>query len=351
MLTVQKIRGAVQRLGQIHITKGKARRFACGVAALSLETFESLNAAGRSLGLNRFTGENRIRRAVLDRGLANQVQQLLVHEALGTRTGYFYCSLDHSQFGPFCIAVLAISVRKGRAIPIWCQVNVSEAALIAPLLVALEVLFTELAIVAPGLKLVVVMDRWFASDTLFKLFTEHQIYFIARTKGDKLIQLPWDPSWWREPLGDISQKELLVTYRSHRLRFVRSDFRDSMKGEEPWLLLTNLPEEITRTMVLHRYAERFEIEEAFKDVKWLQRLKWQRVKKPEVIRSLLLFVFLGWWLLWRYVVPVTTREAPQAMLHPKRQLSWFRQAWEYLQRLLRTSLLPPTAVLQRGVKK
>jgi hypothetical protein len=119
-----------------------------------------------------------------------------------------------------------------------------------------------------------------------------------------------------------------------------------MKDPEPWFLLTNLPEDITRRMVLNRYAERFEIEEAFKDVKWLQRLEWQRVKKPAVIRTLLLFVFLGWWLLWRYAA----NDLPKPKYHPKKQLSWFRQAWEYLQHLLRTPLLPPIP-LQRGGKK
>lgn len=79
--------------------------------------------------------------------------------------------------------------------------------------------------------------------------------------------------------------------------------------------------------ILNRYVERFEIEEAFKDVKWLQRLEWQRVKKPEVIRILLLFVFLGWWLLWRYATP----DLPKQKIHPKKRLSWFKQAWEYLQ--------------------
>jgi len=105
MLTVQKIRGTVQRIGQTYIPKAKARRFKCGVAALSLAAFDSLNAAGRSLGLNRFTGENRIRRLVTDTTLADRLQQLLVREALAARQGYWYCSLDHSQFGPFCIAV------------------------------------------------------------------------------------------------------------------------------------------------------------------------------------------------------------------------------------------------------
>jgi hypothetical protein len=348
MTTLQKISAAVKRLEQTYVPKAKARRFSTGVSQLSLSEFSSLNAAGRNLGLNRFTGENRIRRLVQDEQLGNVLQRLLVHEALASRSGYWYCSLDHSQFGPFCIAILAVSHRKGRAIPIWCQVNVSEAGLIAPLLTALEELFVFLQANAPNLQLVLVMDRWFASDKLFTLFTEHQVHFISRTKSDKLVQLPWDPSWWKEPIHDISHPELPITYHSHKLRLVRSDYNDSMKDPEPWFLLTNLPDDMTRRMVLNRYAERFEIEEAFKDVKWLQRLEWQRVKKPAVIRNLLLFVFLGWWLLWRY----TSKDIQKQKTHPKKQLSWFRTAWEYLQRLLRTPLLPPIPVAVRsGGKK
>lgn len=350
MSTVQNLQAAVKRLGKAHISKAKLRRFLTGVTSLSLQEFGSLNAAGRSIGLNRWTGENRIRRTITDNGLADQLQQLLVSEMFQNRSGYVYCSMDHSQFGPFCIAVLAVSARKGRAIPIWCQVNLSEAALIAPLLMALEELFIALRHLAPKLKPVLVMDRWFASDKLFRLFERYGIFFIARTKSDKKIVLPWDPSWWKTPIQEISLPETKITYRTHKLRLVRSELRPDMKDPEPWFLLTNLPEEITRTMVLHRYAERFEIEEAFKDVKWLQRLEWQRVRKPEVIRSLLLFTFLGWWLLWRYISPMVTKQTPQKMIHPKKRLSWFRLAWEELQRLLRTPLLP-VVLLQIGVKK
>jgi hypothetical protein len=259
MSTLQKISAAIKRLGENHISKAKARRFQCGVAALSLQPFTSLNAAGRSIANNRSTGENRIRRTITDQHLADQLQALLVAEMFTDRTGYLYCSMDHSQFGPFCIAVLAVSFRKGRAVPVWIQVNLSEAALIAPLLIALEQLFVELRRIAPRLSPVLIMDRWFASDKLLTLFTRHGIYSIARTKSDKRVQLPWDPSWWRLPIQEISLLETTVTYRAHRLRLVRSELRPGMKDPEPWFLLTNLPDEITRTMVLHRYAERFEI--------------------------------------------------------------------------------------------
>lgn len=326
MLTIPKLTRAVKCLQHKYIGKAKSRRFLTGVSQLSLQEFGSLNAAGRKLGGNRWSGESRIRRLVTDNKLADQLQQLLVTESLKNRSGYWYCSLDHSQFGPFCIAVLAISFRKGRAIPIWCQVNLSEAGLIAPLITALETLFF-LKQQSPSLQVVLVMDRWFASDRLFQLFRRYDVGFIARTKSDKLVQLPWDLSWWREPIYDISHKELPITYRGHDLRLIRSDYREDMKDPEPWFLLTNLPNNITRRQILNRYAERFEIEEAFKDMKWLQRLEWQRVRKPEVIRTLLLFIFLGWWLLWCY----TAKPAAKKRIHPKKQLSWFRLAWEQLQ--------------------
>ncbi len=327
MSTIPKIQSTVKRFNKQYITKAKRRRFLIGVSQLSLLEFSSLNAAGRRISANRWTGESKMRRIVSDDALTNRIQQLLIAEVFAGRSGYLYCSLDHSQFGPFCIAVLAVSNRAGRAMPVWCQVNVSEGALIAPLLAALETLFTELPVMAPGLKLVLVMDRWFASDKLFNLLDGYGIYFIARTKSDKKIVLPWDPSWWRTPIMEVSHIELTVTYRKHKLRLIRSKLKANMKDPEPWFLLTNLPDEISHRQVVNRYKERFEIEEVFKDIKWLQRLEWQQIKKPEVIRSLLLFVFLGWWLLWRHSV----KEINQNKTHPKKRISWFRQAWEKFQ--------------------
>jgi len=331
MLTLQKINKTVKSLDEKYIPKAKSRRFLFGVQALSFQEFSSLNRAGRQLSRNRLTGETRIRRIVKDRVLSSQIKSLIIHEVFSGRSGYVYCSLDHSQFGPFCIAVLALSQRKGRAIPIWCQVNVSEAALVSPLITALEELFALLGEISPGLKLVLVMDRWFASDRIISLISDRGHYFIVRSKGDKLVRLPYDPGWRREPLGDISQEELPITYRGRELRFVRSDFKPGMKGGEPWFLLTNLPEDISRRQILNRYAERFEIEEAFKDLKWLQRLEWQQIKKPEVIESLLHFVFLGWWLLWQ----LEGKNLPKRDKQAKHQISWFRKSWEKLQLLSR----------------
>ena len=345
MVTLQKIGRTVQSLCVTYITKAKHRRFMLGVEAFSLREFTSLNTAGRLLGVGRFTGEARVRRMAHDNALGDSLQRLLLHEGFGGRAGQCFCSLDHSQFGCFCIAVLAVSHRKGRAIPVWVQVNVSEAALIKPLLSALEELFGVLEHIAGRMQLVLVMDRWFASDRLFALFEVYGIQFIARTKGDKLVQLPWDPSWRKEPIADISHEELDITYHKHKLRLIRSDYKEGMKGAEPWFLLTNIPDRdraypesigLTRRQILNRYAERFEIEEAFKDIKWLNRLNWQSIRKPTAIRNLLLFVLLGWWLLWRYYDTRTYRM--NAKVHPKKRLSWYRLAWEQVQTMLQAQL-------------
>lgn len=352
MKTLQKINQTVKRLS-VAIEKGKLRRYYLMVEQFSLKAFTSINSAGRSCSTNRHTGETRIRRAVTDTELAERLEDVLLEEVFSDSDGFVFCSLDHSQFGPFCIAILAVSFRKGRAIPIWCQVNVSEAALITPLISKLEQLFQKLLFINPDAKLVLAMDRWFASKKLFDLFTEYKVYFIARTKSDKGVRLPWDTSWQRTPVREISHEEVDIIYCDHELRLIRSTYDEDkrkVEDKEPWFLMTNLPEPtskgnqdgFTRRQILNRYAERFEIEEAFKDIKWVNRLEWQQIRRPEVIYSLLIFVCFGRWLLWWAVVPTLntlSRQQEQARIHTKKALSWFRMAWEHLERLRNVDIL------------
>jgi hypothetical protein len=350
METIQTINKTVNKMAASCVPKGKLRRFFLMVEHFSLRTFTSLNAAGRMASDNRYTGENRVRRAISDNTLAGLLGNALVQRVFSKLSGYVFCSLDHSQFGPFCIAVLAVSFRRGRAIPIWCQVNTSEAALIKPLLAELERLFIRLPAINPDLKLVLVMDRWFASRRLFNLFSAHGIYFIARTKSDKKIRLPWDTSWQRTKILEVSHEEVEIVYCGHELRLIRSTYDEDKRKEtdtEPWFLMTNLPppshkgatDGFSRQQMLNRYTERFEIEEAFKDIKWLNRLEWQQIKKPEVIYALLIFVFFGRWLIWW----ATPQKEHMARLgtHHKKRLSWFRVAWEHLERIRCVDILVP----------
>jgi len=325
MFNLQKINLLVQSSVIRSVPIRLRHRMFCGIQGLSLREFSSLNANGRSLAINRKTGESRIYRAVHDKRTVPLLLQIILE--LLPRQSTLFISLDHSQFGPFCIAILAISFRKGRALPIWCQVNRSKAGLMKPLLNGLKKLAGELP---HDQKLVLVMDRWFCGVKLFEFIATHGWYFICRAKYDRRVIVPWENKGI--PIGEISHTELSIEYHKMNLRMVRSNLRLGMKEQEPWFLLTNIPSELaSRTQIVHRYAERFEIEESFKDMKWFQRLEWQQIKRILVIRTLLFFIFLGWWFVW--TLTLHHKELQTRAPNPKHCLSWFKSTWEAIYRL------------------
>ena len=124
------------------------------------------------------------------------------------------------------------------------------------------------------------------------------------------------------------------------LRFVRSDYHDGMKQNEPWFLLTNITEEkLSRRQVVNYYARRFEIEEFFKDIKWIQRYEWHQVKKKAVMQGILSIAFLGRWLLYNCLPKVVQASRSRNLKRRRDRLSWFRSCWEQVQRELRQPLL------------
>ena len=132
----------------------------------------------------------------------------------------------------------------------------------------------------------------------------------------------------------------MVEYADMELRLVRSNYHESMKQEEPWFLLTNIPKDkLSRQQVLHYYAKRFEIEEFFKDIKWIQRYEWHQIKKAGVLQVVLGFAFLGWWLLFDCLAAVVKASRSRTLKRERDRLSWFRSYWEAVQRELRQPLL------------
>lgn len=328
MNTLLEVNQLVQSIVTTHVPLRLQQRIKGGIQAFSLQALDSINANGRSLAANRKTGESRVYRVLSDKRTIPLLSRIL--KSLLSSGAILYCSLDHSQFGPFCVAVLSISLRKGRSIPLWCQVNRSKGALIKPLFKALKKLARELS---PQQQLVLVMDRWFCGKKLFALIEEQGWKFICRAKYDRRVWVPWEERY-SISIGEISHEETVCWYHGRKLRMIRSHLRPKMKQKEPWFLLTNLtPTEASRIQVLHRYEERFEIEEVFKDIKWLQRLEWQQVKKPRTMQALLLFTFLGWWLLWALYRRNKTLDRTRRSSHPKHRLSWFRTIWELLHQL------------------
>lgn len=333
MSSIQRISRQVQALAYTYIPKKLHPRFVDGVAALGTTALASLNANGRSLSSNRWTGESRMRRTVTDTRFQGLLLAVILKEFLPKR-GTLRLSLDHSTFGMFTIAVFALSAGKGRALPVWCVVTRAGKGhkLLKPLLRGFHSLLDQLSY-QQRKRVVVVMDRWFAIPDLLEYLDAEHIGFVVRLKQDTPVGVPWVEPYLTTVAGEVSLPDTPVTYHGHDWRLVRSDIRPGMKSEEPWFLLTNITvDKLSRRQVLRTYAKRFEIEEHFKDIKWIEGYEWHQMKKLSVARTVFMFVFFGWWLLLK-AYGAATNHPQTRKTHPKKQLSWFRTIWEYWQRL------------------
>ena len=333
MTTIQKMRRRVQCLAHSYIPKKLHKRFFTGIEALSTKALSSLNANGRSIADNRFTGETRIRRAVTETRFSDLLLKITLKEFL-PKAGRLQLSLDHSTFGCFTLAVFALSAGKGRALPVWCIVTRTGKGhkLLKPLLKGFRLLLEQLSF-DQRKRTVVVMDRWFDIPNLLTWLDDNHLNFVVRVKADRPIGAPWVALHKTIPVGEVSLPDTPVTYQGRDWRLVRSDHKPGMKQTEPWFLLTNIPEsKLTRQQILRIYAKRFEIEEYFRDVKWIEGYEWHHIKQLTVARTVFAFVFLGWWLLLQAYGSAVNHPATRKT-HPKKRLSWFRTIWEYWQRL------------------
>ena len=335
MTTIQNMSRRVQALAITYIPKKLHPRFFTGVEALSTRGLSSLNANGRSLCENRWTGEVRIRRLVTEERFPPLLLKAILKEFIPKR-GTLRLSLDHSTFGAFTIAVFALSAGRGRALPVWCVVTRTGKGhpLLKPLLKGMTQLLERLSY-QQRKRLVIVMDRWFAIPDLLGYLDSQHIGFIVRLKKDTPLGVPWVEPYLATIAGEVSLPDTPVTYHGHDWRLVRSNLKPGMKEDEPWFLLTNiLNHQHTRQQVLHSYAKRFEIEEHFKDIKWIEGYEWHRIRKLSVARTVFMFVFFGWWLLMQaYQSTKAQHTDTHQGVHPKKQLSWFRTIWEYWLRL------------------
>jgi hypothetical protein len=298
------------------------------VEALSTKALSSLNANGRSTSTNRWTGETRIRRTVTEERFPKLLLTVILKEFVPYR-GTLRLSLDHSTFGCFTLAVFALSAGKGRALPVWCVVTRTGKGhpLLKPLLRGFRLLLDQLSY-RQRKRLVVVMDRWFAIPDLLEWLNGEHLDFVVRLKKDTPISAPWVEPHLTTAVGNVSLSDTPVTYHGRDWRLVRSDYRSGMKQEEPWFLLTNVPpQRKSRQQILRTYAKRFEIEEYFKDVKWIEGYEWHRMRQLQTARTVFAFVFLGWWLLLK-AYGVAAAHPATRKTHAKKRLSWFRTIWE-----------------------
>jgi len=169
---------------------------------------------------------------------------------------------------------------------------------------------------------------------MIKFFQKEKITLYLRIKAGKLLEYG-DGIKSAKTLGKIT-KDIQIKLYGSTARLIISPPPPPKQGkqQERWYILTN---DLTssREQVLDIYKHRFEIEEAFKDLKHVSKLKKFFIKKRLSFKILLSFVCLAFW------IAFWCRKKLQLILtriNSRKKRSYFRVWWENIQRSLRVNL-------------
>lgn len=306
--------------------------FSFGLQALTLTPYDSLGSNARLVIKNIATASSKIYRLVSNKTVVSNFPKLVVLSRLVQKTNLV--NVDFSMFCGFQTLVFAVQTSVGRAIPVW------NNCLTYPIkTVGSQNLFVLEEITAFGKTLGFyprfVFDRGFWIPIVMKFLLKHKIIFYLRIKQGQT--LAWKVKGEKQQAGTLGTyaKDASISLFGYPMRLIVSPpppkQRNPKKKQntERWYIITNdmvsLKEEI-----LTIYATRFEIEETFKDIKHIQKLKVLRIKKKETFTILLWFATVTFWLAWWIT---GTKEKKQ--VHPKKKRSFFRIFWEEMQRGLR----------------
>lgn len=318
-----------------------SKQLSFGMQAYGLHTFQSVAGNARMTVANAHTAVRKSERLFQNTGLAAQLGA--VFDSLNLVRPSTLVNVDHSDVNQLTALVGAIQTRNGRAIP--CFVETTYAPRIPGLgsqrstprtnklrqamtLARKAQSFTGHTIDALqgfadrlGFWPKLVFDRGFANESLVTHLAAEGCTFYIRLKAGRFVELDGQ----RTEVKQLRDKDASVQLFGMTLRVIRSP--RSRRAKEPWYILTN-DHTGSRPKIVRVYYHRFEIEETFKDMKHIFELKRTRLNKPLSLKMLLWFVSLGIALL--YAVTKPTRRQRKD-IHPKKQTSWLRQAYEQYQ--------------------
>ena len=316
-----------------------------GMQAYGLHTFQSLASNARSAVANPPTALRKCERLLKNEQLADQLG--IVFDSLGLVKQSSFVAVDHSDVDGLTALVGAVQTRKGRAVPCFVETTYAHhipadgsrlstprwqrlrAAMVAARRTqsftghTIDTLqdFADRLGFWPKL----VFDRGFANESMLTHLYAEGATFYVRLKAGRYVELDDGESSTRIAVKELASKDSTIQLFGLTLRVIRSP--KSRRATEPWYILTN-DLVSTRDKIVKIYYHRFEIEEAFKDIKHLFELKHVQFYKPQSLKVLLWFVMLGIAALYAVTKPT------QAQLHsghPKKRISWLRQAYEQLQ--------------------
>lgn len=342
---VQNIRTQIQQY-LLPATPARWRRQVdFGLQAYGLKAFQSLTGNARMTSRKPQTGVRRSERLLANEKLASHLGT--VFDSLGFVKPSSFVNIDHSDLHGLTALVGAIQTRNGRAVP--CMVDTTYAhhipaegsrhstartdrlrhardeerrwrSFTGHTIDALQDFADRL-----GFWPKLVFDRGFGSESLITHLAAEGATFYIRLKGGRFVELDDGKTVTRLSVKELKENDASISLCGLTLHVIRSP--KSRRAKEPWYILTN-DQTSSRNKVVKVYYHRFEIEESFKDMKHIFELKRARLTKPLSLKFLFWFVSLGVGLLYRATQP-TKRQTQTG--HPKKRVSWLRQAYEQLQ--------------------
>ena len=256
-----------------------------GFRALACERVTSMRGNARQVVGNANTAKTKAWRLLKNRRWKSVIPALLVDLRLVTDAS-IVC-LDFSDFHGWQILTFAIQTHRGRAIPVYFEIikyPITEKSQNIFIVSAIEE-FVKIVECRPKL----VMDRGFACPHILKHLAKQGHLFVVRVKGVKQFRNHQNRLF---KARNTTKDDQEIRGYTKKLRLIVSDKLTTMK--EPWYLVTN-DFTSTREEIVTDYYHRFEIEEFFKDAKWLLGLEWVRFLKVTSMANVLWFVMLGLW--------------------------------------------------------
>ena len=311
-----------------------------GIQAYSLQAFQSATGNARRVVANANTAARKGERLLANRKLADSLGSIFDNLKLVKPTSYV--NIDHSDMNGLTALVGAVQTKLGRAIPCFVETTYSDRlpghdhtlprkkmlraareqerrwqSFTGHTINALQD-FAERLGFWPKL----VFDRGFGNESIVThLFAEGATFYI-RVKSGRYVE--FDGHGTKVKVQNLKQKDATIQLYGLTLRVIRST--QDGKNDEPWYILTNDMSH-SRTKIVRIYYHRFEIEESFKDLKHILEFRRTRLNKPNSLKIILWLMFIGIALLYKVTKP-TKQQMKKA--HPKKRISWIRQALEQL---------------------
>ncbi len=320
--------------------------FIFGLQALCFTPYKSLGSNARLIIENINTANAKMFRLVGKKTMVHNFRKILVASDLVNKTSLV--NVDFSTFCGFQALVFAVQTGMGRALPVW------NNSLTYPIEhVGSQNIFVLDEIKAFGKTLGFfprfVFDRGFWIPCVMKFLLREKIPFYLRIKAGQHLELERNTK--RKKKGKSKKlraqiigqtiKDARIILFGYHLRLIISPpppeqvNKKKKQNTQRWYILTNNMQ-ATREEILTIYKTRFEIEEAFKDIKHIQDLKVLHLKTIQSFTILLWFATLSLWLsYWRE--KQTHEKEGQKVTRKIR--SFFRIYWEELQRTIRIDVL------------